>query len=405
MRTGSQFRGQPSISRHKTCFGIQNASPKLSLTTKGDTRLGTSIFRSGADTNSGRDNGGFILFGTAKGYGFTWRPQKWFYPHPNPGHSYYDDPKRDLPTRFEQDDRIELDLTFPAPSAIRGTIVDGDGKPIPKTELAIWDAEKIPHDGYGPGQPGSDRRPFAVMDNDGFGLLNADVPTQMWKTHTDAEGKFEFTDVPSGRRFRVNVQPPGFPSRMVWFTTQTGMDENYDEFRLYDASKDIRLTFQTTLEVPIQVVCADTGKPAPDVFVSAGNEMAGVSKTTDREGRVSLALPPGDYRLHIIRAYGTPYLEADSDFALGNEAPLTAIVAQLPAAAQIEVLVIDKETGKGIENVDLWREESAGRRELHFTTGWEAATRIVHRDRVRTDTNGTIRAYSHQENIELESPG
>ena len=75
------------------------------------------------------------------------------------------------------------------------------------------------------------------------------------ETHTDAEGKFEFTDVPSGRRFRVNVQPPGFPSRMVWFTTQTGMDENYDEFRLYDASKDIRLTFQTTLEVPIQVVC------------------------------------------------------------------------------------------------------------------------------------------------------
>ena len=54
--------------------------------------------------------------------------------------------------------------------------------------------------------------------------------------------------------------------------------------------------------------------------------------------------------------------------------------------------MVDKVTGKGIKNVDLWRETAGEGRELHYTTGWEVATRIVHRGRQRTDENGVINA-------------
>ncbi|MCO6043942.1 hypothetical protein NG895_08485 [Aeoliella sp. ICT_H6.2] len=345
-----------------------------------------------ADTNHGRDHGGFLVFGTAQGYGFAWRPLKWFYPSPQPGRSSYVDPAGDEPSQFYVDDKIELDLTFPAAATIRGTIVDGNGEPIPKTKLAIWDAERIPLDAYGSRRPGSDRQPFRIMASDGFELLNADVPPEMWITHSDAEGRFEFTGAPSGRRFRVKVQPPGFPSRMVWFTTRAGLEESYGDRRLYDASQDIRLTFENSVKVPIQVVYADTGQPAPKAFVNANNKLASALDTTDEQGRVTLGVPPGEYRLHILPEYGTPYLETNTNFTLGDEPPAAPIVVELPAAAQVEVQVVDKDTGQGIENVDFWSRDSDDQRELHYTTAWEVATRIVHRDRLRTDDTGTLQA-------------
>ncbi|WP_425396611.1 M56 family metallopeptidase [Aeoliella sp.] len=340
-----------------------------------------------ADTNTGRDHGGFILFGTADGYGFSWRPLKWYYPDSNP--NTYMGRDRDRPRHFDGDDKIELDLAFRTSATIRGTIVDEAGKPVPKTKLAIWNAEQIPTNGYGPRVAGLDQRPFNEMDNDGFELLNADVPPEMWITHTDDEGRFEFTGVPSGCRFRVTVNPPsGFSGGGGWFATQPGMPKYYGKSRLYDATKDVQLTFRKTLDVPIQVIYADTGEPAPKVFVSG----AGTFATTDPQGRVNLGMSPGEYKLHVLREYGTPYLETEVDLVVGDQAPSEPFVAELPAAAQVEVQVIDKETGDGLENVDFWSGESLQRRDLHYTTGWEVATRIVHRDRVRTDENGTIQA-------------
>lgn len=325
-----------------------------------------------ADTNNGRDYGGLIVFGTAEGYGFTWAPPKWVHPSRDPAYSYYVEPNLGPTPRYKEDDQIELNLTFPEAASIRGTIIDGEFQPIPKTKLSIWDAEM-------------------VFDNDEFEMLNSDVPAEMWITHTDDQGRFEFAGVPRGRRFRVKVQPPGFPSRMVWVTTQPGL-KKYGDLRLYDASKDVQLTFQNNLEFPIQVVYADSRAPAPKVLVNAYNKAASASKSTDAEGRVTLALPPGEYRLHILREYGTPYLETEVDLVVGDQAPSEPFVAELPAAAQVEVQVIDKDTGEGLQNVDFWSGESLQRRDLHYTTGWEVATRIVHRDRVRTDENGTIQA-------------
>lgn len=345
-----------------------------------------------SDTNDGRDNGSFIVFGKANGHGFAWRPEKRFYPKPNPGFLYYDNPERDQPTRYEKDDRIELDLLFATSTRIRGRILDANGNAIAKTELSIWDCEQIPPDGYGPRAANSTRRPFNNMDNEGFGLLNAGVPLEMQICRTDNNGRFEFSDVPVGCRFRIRVRPPGVPARMVWVASQKGLDNEYKGTPLYDSTTEIELTFGIPKNVPVQVVYGDTGKPAPNVYVSAANRKGSTYKSTDKEGRVSLALPVGEYRLRVLPAHGTPYLKTDGKVNVSNTPAARNTIVKLHPAAQVEVQVLDQETGKGISNVDFWTIVTASQKKLHYTTSWGMKTRTVHRHRHRTDENGVIRA-------------
>ena len=96
-----------------------------------------------ADTNRGRDYGGFLVYGEANGHGFAWRPLKWYYPQPNPDIS----PQiadEDYPRVFKHDEKIELDLHFSPSTTVRGRVVDSGGKPIANTALSIWDCERIP---------------------------------------------------------------------------------------------------------------------------------------------------------------------------------------------------------------------------------------------------------------------
>ena len=364
------------------------------------------IKRSGA--KSGRDNGSFILYGTAKGHGFTWSPRKSFLPNGKPNSANQADANRNPPSAYDGEDKIELNLKFHETSTIRGTVVSGDGVPIANTKLALWDVEEIPEGGYRPGRFGVMNSVINSKGNSGwFELLNANVPREIWICHTDNEGQFVFTDVPKNRRFRVKVRPPKLPNRIVWISTKTGMKEHYDGYRLYDVSKEIRLKFRATVEVPIRVVYSDTGKPAPDVYVGGSSKLASTFKTTDKDGRVSLALPPGEFTLSILPAYGTPYLEDRSNFTVDSKSPSITLDAKLPAAGQVKILVVDKDTGKGIEDVDLWRETTRQGRELHYTTSYEVATRIVHRDRERTDKNGIINAIfspgKHRIGVALKS--
>jgi beta-lactamase regulating signal transducer with metallopeptidase domain len=342
------------------------------------------------DTNNGRDFGEFIVFGKANGFGFAWRPLKLFHPNPKPsGLSYYDDPRDDKPTRYERDDRIELDLRFSSATTIRGKVVDSNGKPIPNTELSIWDCERVPSDGYGLPETETKRR-FLVMDNNGFELLNADVPADIQIRHTDDTGKFEFANLPIGCRLRIRVNPPGFPARMIWVATETGWGKEHDGMPLYDGSTGLNLIFGIPVTFSVRAIYGDTRKPAPGVFVGASNSSGDSYKTTDDHGRVTLAIPAGEYRLYSLPAYKTPYLRTEHRITLGGTAPQEDFVLELRPAAQVEVEVIDAQTGKGIGNVDLWRESDKGYRESYFSTGWESKTRTVHRDRQRTDKNGVI---------------
>ena len=173
------------------------------------------------------------------------------------------------------------------------------------------------------------------MDHNGFELLNAHVPPNMQIRRTDAAGRFEFTGLPAGCRFRVDVKPPGFPSRMIWFATQTGLPKEYDGNLLYDGLKDFEIRFPAPRNVPIQVLYGDTGKPAIKVWVELFAKNAGAYKTTDAAGRTQLEVPAGEYRLDLLPAYKTPYLETDSTFKVDADSPMTERIVKLRPAARL----------------------------------------------------------------------
>ena len=155
-----------------------------------------------ANTLSGRDDGAFQIFGEADGFGFAWRPVKWFFPNPKPASITYEPEHRDPPSHYEAHDKIALDLRFPRAARLSGTIVDDQGKPLPGARVEIRGCESL-----------------KVVDNvvGGWTLdtLNErdSAPPSMKLRTTDAQGRFEFTGMPVDCRFRITVRAQNFASQ------------------------------------------------------------------------------------------------------------------------------------------------------------------------------------------------
>lgn len=350
------------------------------------------ILRGKSDTS--RDHGIFLVYAEAAGHGFAWRPEKWFYPK-HSDRRYNVDPDDDLPKRFEAGDNIELDLEFSKSGSANGRVLDNHGRPIANTKIEIWNCSFVPRNGYTTERTTDrSRRRFAVMDNNGFELLNSDVPDHIRRRQTNEAGEFKFADLPAGCRFRVRVRPPGFPQRMIYFTTEPGLETNYGKHHLHPNTDEIVLKFDIPSEVPIRVVYGDTGQLADKVYVSAMSLTSrdSVSTSTDSNGQAKLSIPPGKYKIHTLPAYQTPYLESDGTIQVSADSKPIEVLIKLRPAAEVEIRVVEVETGDPLENVDLWRMGENGR-ESHYTTCWEKEKRLVHRDRLRTDADGRILAY------------
>jgi hypothetical protein len=85
-------------------------------------------------------------------------------------------------------------------------------------------------------------------------------------------------------------------------------------------------------------------------------------------------------------------LETEGELTVSEGGTNDVTVLRLRPAAQVEVRVLDEETGKGIGNVDFWSGTSFASRQPHYTTSYEAETNIVRRTPPRTNENGVIHA-------------
>jgi RNA polymerase sigma factor (sigma-70 family) len=337
------------------------------------------IERAGRNAVAGRDSGSFQVFGQAEGFGFAWRPQKWFYPLPRPSNITYEPEHGDVPTRYEANDQIVLDLRFPPAARLSGMVVDDRGKPLPGIRLEIRDCESL-----------------TAVDNIiglAFPTLNQpdSAPPSMKIRTTDAAGRFEFSGLPENCRFRIDVRAKGFPERWAYAATTREPQPDHDGGPVFTG--DFKLTLAAAVDVPIKVVYADTGQPAPRVLVQAAKGLVSTSQTSDDEGRAVLRIPPGTYRLQNLPARGTPYLVTEDKLEVEAKPRAEPVVVNVRPAAIVEATVVDAETGAGLPDVDLWERIGAGpqRKEVYFRS-WEVSTRIARVERPRTDAHGKLRA-------------
>ena len=333
-----------------------------------------------ANTVTGRDEGAFQIFGQAEGLGFAWRPEKWFYPRPKPANITYEPEHRDPPGHYEANDKIALDLRFPPAAHLSGTIVDDHGEPRPGVRLEIRACESL-----------------KVVDNviPGWTLdaLNEtdSVPPSMKIRTTDAQGRFEFTGLPGDCRFWIHLRAKDLPWQSFFAATTVGPQPDHDGAPVLTG--DMKVVFATPVDVPIKMVFGHTGAPAPKVAVQAAKGLVNTLITTDDQGRATLKLPPGKYRMENWPARGTPYLVTEGELVVGPTPRAEPVVATLRPAGIIDVTVVDAETGAGIPNVDVWEQsDPGGRRERLVYRSWEVATRIAWRESPRTDARGRLRA-------------
>jgi RNA polymerase sigma factor (sigma-70 family) len=336
------------------------------------------IERPGRNSVGGRDEGSFQVFGQGEGFGFAWRPQKWFYPLPKPSNVTYEPERGETPTRYEANDPIVLDLRFPPAARLSGTVVDDRGHPLAGVRLEIRDCESLtPVDN------------IVALDFPTLNQRDAAPPSMKLRT-TDAAGRFEFTGLPVNCRFRIDVRAEGFPEHWVYAATTREPQPDHDAGPVLTG--DFKLTLATAVDVPIKVIYADTGQPAPRVLVQAVKGLVNAAQTTDDRGRVVLRVPPGAYRLQNLPARGTPYLVTEDKLEVEVKPRAEPVVVTVRPAAIVEATVVDAETGAGLPDVDLWERIGAGpQRERVSFRSWEVATRIAWVERPRTDAHGKLR--------------
>ncbi len=335
------------------------------------------------------DGASFEIFGTADGYGLSWRQQKWYRPnsahYDNEHYEGFAEHKGDWPKGYGSDDPIELDLQFGPAANVRGRIVDDHGKPIANTLLDIRNADSQ-----------WDQDDYKYFK--GEGALNSfneqnTVPRNIKTRKTDADGRFEFTGLPINNRFWIWVHPPGFPTREIWAVTNDTVDTATKGDAVYKG--DINLVFATPRKVPIEVIYGDTRKPAPKVMVSTGGAQGASGGSTNDAGLVTATLPDGEYKVRIEPRIGTSYLNSDDKLVVSETSVKKPAQVVLQPAAVVDISVVDADTGKPLAGVDLWRKEPNadapnGNRSEYGYYAWEVETRISHYDKYRTDNDGKM---------------
>ena len=331
-----------------------------------------------ADTNRGEDVGSFEVFGRAEGFGFTWRPHKWFYPNSAHVDGIGRDPTWDLPYRYGSEDPIELDLQFGPPAMLQGRVVNDLGEPLAAARLAIRR-----------GQPLDDERSLRNLESFNWPEL---VPRKLKFQVTDDQGRFTFANLPEDRKFWIDVRPEGHSPRSVWAATSGGAGGDARGERIY--SGDIELVFPRPRVVKMRVLYGDTGKPAAKVGVGGTVDVAGFWETTDDDGFAEASLPDGRYSISVFPRYGTPYLRTQFEVVVSVDSVKEPATVKLRPAAVVEITVVDSDTREPLPGTDVWLSDDPtdpSRRQIHGYRSWEVETRISHYEAPRSDKNGKMR--------------
>lgn len=220
------------------------------------------------------------------------------------------------------------------------------------------------------------------------------MPPEVKFRKTDAEGRFEFTNLPRNYRWSIDVKPPGHPPRTISVATYEAPLADKNGRRLF--SGDFKLMFPRPLPVKFRIVYGDTGKPAEKVGLGGMVLEAGFWKSSNAEGLIETPLPKGKYTLSMLPRYRSDYWRTEAEVEI-TEKTSEPITLRLEPAGVVEITVVDADTGEPLPGVDVWRNhDSTGAtlsRGIHDYRSWEEETRLSHGVAPKTDKSGKMRVH------------
>ncbi|WP_417384930.1 redoxin domain-containing protein [Gimesia sp.] len=314
------------------------------------------------DPHSRPDESDFIVFGTKENYGLTWHPARNYRPAARPEEIDGQD-RNSHATRnaFFQNEPIVIDLQFDAPAKLRGVITDRQGHPLANAKVQLGHVD----DQRNPSGRGTGSCRYLKQENPYLKLIDSFlnfsvVPSSVRETYTDAQGRYEFTQLRRDTSYAANIDP-GLEFAPWQFTLMTADRARTPRDTVatgYDG--EFNHQFTAPRDVTVHVVQSDSGRPLSNVMVTAhhiGEVLrGGFQARTDSQGNAQLRLIPDEYRLVAEPTPDQPFLYLsqqyfvpERDAAEKTDSP--HVTMKLNPAAIVKLKAINAKTGAPIPGV------------------------------------------------------
>lgn len=317
--------------------------------------------------------GSFEVFGMTPGYAFAWQQMQHVHLRNRPGVAYVGE------RRFVLGEPIETELRFDPPQKVSGQFVDDEGNPIAGVTVAFGDCDNS-------GKPDGD-------SSDGFWAMDQAVKLipSLLETRSGADGRFEFSSVPPEAMCWLMISHPEYGERAIYTSTSQSPPATHDDNHPVEPLP-IKMTLHKARTVSVDVKFADTNQPAAKIRVSAQQMRATGSAahgTSDENGKLTLKLPPGEYRLTGDPIDGMDYVRSSQPLIVKPEPAEQAATLSINPACVLILKAVDADTGKGIPEVSFWYEmqgQPGARRDVSQNT-WQVGD-------PRSDKQGELRSLA-----------
>lgn len=316
----------------------------------------------------------FQVFGRAPGMAFAWRGKKSIFLDPRIERS-----PQMSETGYFPDEKIELDLEFEAPYPVTGRFLDEQGQPIAGVVVRLRHCDYLD----------VANRESHVNHREFWSLHQAaDLMPDQVLAESDSEGRFEMKAIPPERICWFLIEHPNYAHRAIYVATSERGVTVHDRHPV--APLPLETTLRATRAIPVQVVYADTEKPAAGVMVSAIQMRASGDSahgTSDQEGKLLLRLPPGKYRLIGDPPRTSDYVRTTHELEVDEKRDDQPVVLKIDAGCVLILKALDEKTGKAVAGVSFWYEMTeprGGRTSVQSSTVWV--------DNPKTNAGGELRA-------------
>jgi protocatechuate 3,4-dioxygenase beta subunit len=326
--------------------------------------------------------GSFEVFGKCSGRAFAWGGLKGLVIDPR-----FKDAKnavpasKDYPLYYFPNDRIKIGLEFASPKKVEGQIVDEKGKPIAGFKVRLANCDYINTAGK---EEDANRREFWAI----YQAPNI-MPDQVCAT-TDDKGRFEFSSVPPDVFCWLLLEHPGYAQLALYTATAGNPPATHDEGKPV-LKLPLHLIVHSTRTINVQVRSKQDDKPLADIRISGNQQRAsGYSSygTSDKEGKVTLKLPPGKYHLDGRPSRESDYARTSEDFTVEEAPAEQSVVLRQQLGCILILKAIDADTGKGVPKIGFWYDTEVDGRQA--TTSVQSST--VYVDNPVTNDKGELRA-------------